>query len=90
MITHSNNIGFVPNLARTRRTIESLDSSATPFPRERSRGSSPFAAFRKCIIELFEGKKERQIERFVQIRGGVMSDSMERDIDRYLRKRPGL
>jgi hypothetical protein len=90
MITHSNNTGFIPSLARTRGTIESLDSSATSFHRARERVSSLFAALRKCIIRLFEGKRECVLERFVQIRGGVMSDSMERDIDRHLRKHSGL
>jgi hypothetical protein len=50
----------------------------------KSRPESLTAALARKVVSFVRGNRENEIEKFIQERGGVMSDALEREIgDRF-------
>jgi hypothetical protein len=58
-----------------------------PIPR-RERRPSLFARIWRALEESGQRRAEAQVARMIQLRGGQLTDSLERDIERVFRRHP--
>jgi len=64
------------------RTIGVLNSAASPLTEKRVHPEQLINAVALRAISFFRRHRDRDIERFIQLRGGVMSDDTERALGR--------
>jgi hypothetical protein len=66
------------------KTIGVLTGAAVPLATKQVRTKHSIRAFAQHAASFFQRQKDRDIERFIQERGGVFTDDLERAIDRRL------
>jgi hypothetical protein len=69
------------------KTIGFSTGVAAPLPETRVQAGLSIAAIGRRWASFFERQRDRDIERFIQERGGVFTDDIERALDRHLNKR---
>jgi hypothetical protein len=68
------------------KTIGALGGSAAPLDRKQFQHGLSISTFAQRIALFFRHQNDLEIEHFIQKRGGVFNDEMERAISRHLGK----
>jgi hypothetical protein len=68
------------------KTIDVLNGAATSIGGKQIETGISLGAIAKRAAAFFQRQDDADIERFIQERGGVFNDEMERQISRYISK----
>jgi hypothetical protein len=72
------------------KTIGIPAGAAVPLFKPRAQAGLSLAAIGRRWASFFERQRDRDIERYIQERGGVLTDGVERALDKYLNKKSTL